>query len=261
MKVRELLFVVAIAVAMAFYFTKNRNVKKPRTIEVEEIEEVASGSDLKDKSMNELKIETINNSVSTVQNSSEKPEPSGNRAGQISDETLKQFSNHIKNLNSCLGLSNSASTAEKIEPSIDNLLVHLSKSLGDVAVQMEDWTQVEVIDDSSTKKRIRVDFDYLEGNIPTKRLSMYKINSYGMPEIVELTADQANNPNDAYVESLKDDVQVIADERGARAYFANGEEVIFSMKNGILQTMSVNKLDKSFNCFNLDQEFSSCSCP
>ena len=128
-------------------------------------------------------------------------------------------------------------------------------------MQMEDYAQSEFIDRDSTRKRVRVDYDYVEGANYTRRLSIYQINAYGAPEIVDLTADQANNPNQAYIDSLTEGTQVIGEERGARVYFQQGEEVVFSMKNGILQNLSVNRGERSFNCFSLGEENSNCSCP
>lgn len=180
---------------------------------------------------------------------------------QVNELVLKQFSLHLKLMNKCLGLTGDSVIRESTEPSFQNLLENLRPSLGDVVVQMDDWDQTEILDSDSTRKRIRVDYEYPDGRNPSRRLSMYQINSYGMPEIVNLTADEVNNPNEAYVASLIDGHKIVTEEKGARAYFPDGEELIFSERNGHLQSVSINKGDSSFNCFNLDEENSTCSCP
>jgi hypothetical protein len=128
-------------------------------------------------------------------------------------------------------------------------------------MQMDDWSQTEILDQDSKRKRVRVDYDYVDNANPTKRLSMYQINSYGMPEIMNLTAEEVNDPNQSYIDSLIEGNKVMSDEKGVRAYFAEGEELIYTVRNGQLQNISINHADKSFNCFNLDDEKSSCSCP
>lgn len=178
---------------------------------------------------------------------------------QISEAIQKKFSVHLKSMAKCLKLAE-PSVSEKTDPTSELLMANLRSSFGDMVVQMDDWSQTEFLD-GSIKKRVRVDYDYPDGTNPTRRLSMYQINSYGMPEIVNLTADEVNNPNEAYVASLYEGQKVLAEEKGARAYFADGEELIFSVRNGLLQSVSLNKGDYSFNCFNLDEENSSCTCP
>ncbi len=180
---------------------------------------------------------------------------------QTSELVLKQFASHLKTMTKCLGLTGPQTINEKAEPSLENLTANLRASLGDVVVQMDDWSQTEILDQASVRKRVRVDYDYPDGATPSRRLSMYQINSYGMPEIMNLTEDEVNNPNEAYISSLTEGYKVLAEEKGARAYYSDGEELIFSVRNGQLQSVSINKGDRSFNCFNLDQENSSCTCP
>lgn len=184
-----------------------------------------------------------------------------NEVRPISENVQKKFSAHIKLMTKCLALTNPQPLGEKIDPTLDNLMSNLKTSLGDVVVQMDDWSQTEFVDQGNIRKRVRVDYDYLDGTTPTRRLSMYQINSYGMPEIMNLTAEEVNNPNEAYIASLFEGRKVINEDKGVRSYFADGEELIFSLRNGQLQSVSINKGDRSFNCFNLDDENSSCTCP
>lgn len=180
----------------------------------------------------------------------------------VNPKVAELFAAHLKFMNRCLGVSSAnPSPLDKVAPSADNLFNQLRSSLGEVVMQMDDWSQTEIIDDKSVRKRVRVDYDYLDGAVPNRRLSMYQINSYGMPEIMSLSNEEINNPNQAYVDSLIEGNKVLNDEKGARAYFAEGEEVIYSIRNGQIQSLSINRADKSFNCFNLDDEKSTCTCP
>ena len=179
----------------------------------------------------------------------------------VNQEIAHRLSIHIKAMGQCLGLKQLQNVEDKIEPKSDSLIEKLKSSVGDVVVSMDDWTQSEIIDEDGSKKRIRVDYDYPDGTNPSRRLSIYVMNSYGSPEIVNLTVDQADNPNEAYIQSLTENKKIISDEKGFRAYFSNGEELVLTTKNGKLQSLSMSRFDKTFNCFNLDVESSNCVCP
>lgn len=258
MKIRYLLPIAAVLLVMVFLFTGDKS-KKHKQAEQEEGEEITpqaqvqqlrpSGSSL----ANTEKSEIISGDVSQT--------TSATAVAKIPNEKiLRQFSIHLKSMAKCLNLSGVQNVNEKTEPSVENLINQLKASLGEIAIQTEDWSQVEFVD-QGVKKRVRVDYDYPDGVTATRRLSMYQINSYNMPEIISLSADEANNPNEAYINSLSEGHDIINDEKGTRAYFADGEELITSQRNGQLQSVNISKGDRSFNCINLDEETSSCTCP
>lgn len=254
MSSKYLIAIVATILLMAFLFSKDKNEKQNQN---ESEEEIYSAP------LNNIKSSPLAAQSSAV-SSDEKSASSAVAATenrQMSELISTQFSLHLKSMAKCLGLTGVQVYGEKTEPTIENLTSNLRLSLGDVVVQMDDWVQTEIIEQSSTKKRVRVDYDYPDGATPSRRLSMYQINSYGMPEIMSLTADEMNNPNEAYISSLIEGHEIVTEEKGARAYFPDGEELIFSVKNGHLQSLSVNKGERSFNCFDLDKENSSCTCP
>jgi hypothetical protein len=179
---------------------------------------------------------------------------------QQNEIVLRQFSLHMKDMAKCLGLAGVQNVNEKTEPLVGNLMAQLKPALGEVVFKTDDWSQTEFMD-QGIKKKVRVDYDYPDGVTPIRRLSMYQINSYDRPEIISLSADASDNPNEAYIASLSEGHDILNVETGTRAYFGDGEELIFSQRNGQIQSLSINRGESSFNCFNLDQEGSSCSCP
>lgn len=251
MKTRYLLAILATAFVMVLLFAKD---KKSRVKEAA----VQKAGELAEAKPAVISAAVVANPVSEDQMAAAAEVLADKR--QISEVVQRKFSVHLRSLARCLKLPEPA-VSEKIDPTPDLLLSNLRSSFGDMVVQMDDWSQTEFLEQGSVKKRVRVDYDYPDGATSTRRLSMYQINAYGMPEIVNLTADEVNNPNEAYVTSLYEGQKVIAEEKGARVYFPNGEELIFSVRNGLLQSVSLNKGDHSFNCFNLDEENSSCTCP
>ena len=251
MKTRYLLAILTTAFVMVLLFAKDKK-SKTKEAALHKAEEKF-----------ELKKPVLPAPIATAVVSSDQKMPAAeivSEKRQSSEVVQKKFSAHLKSMAKCLKLTEPSIT-EKTEPTSELLLATLRSSFGDMVVQMDDWSQTEFFDEGTVRKRVRVDYDYPDGATATRRLSMYQINAYGMPEIMNLTADEVNNPNEAYVSSLFEGRKLIAEEKGARAYFPGGEELIFSVRNGQLQSVSLNKGENSFNCFNLDEENSSCTCP
>ena len=190
-----------------------------------------------------------------------KPVATAVAAPQLNEAVLKRYSQHLMNMEKCLRLQNQNFTDSVATPSADNLISGLRPNLGDTVVQLEDWSQFDLLDKSGVKKRIRVDVDYPDGATPNRRLSMYTVNSYGALEIDNLTNDQSDNPNMAYIDSLKDGMQTLTEEKAVRVYFAQGEELLYTMKNGQIDSFSISKMDRAYNCTNLMAENSTCTCP
>lgn len=180
---------------------------------------------------------------------------------ELPEVIKKRVSAQINYMNKCLGLNGAGVGGNGVEPTVETMMDQLRPSLGEAVNQIEDWSQTEIVDTDGVRTRVRVDYDYVgEGGEPMRRLSVYKINAYGMPEIISLTPDQADNPNEAYVRSLVDGKRVIGEENSKRVYFDNGEEVILSMRNGYINSLNVTRGVRSFNCQNLDEERSDCLC-
>ena len=181
-------------------------------------------------------------------------------AQAITPEQMQRFMFHIEQMEKCLrmpkgsvaGLSTAGST---------ELVEALKPQLGEVVVSLDDWEQFDYVDKTGTKKRVRVDFEYPDGATPNRRLSMFTVNEYGALEIDNLTNDQADNPNVAYIESLKEGVQLTADEKSMRVYFNQGEELVLSVKNGMIDSFSMSRADRAYNCVNMLTENSMCTCP
>lgn len=176
------------------------------------------------------------------------------------EQVMLRFSENLQTMAKCLELNKSTLQADgKLEPTPQNLLNQLRNALGDVVVEMDDWSQTEIVEDGS-KKRVRIDYEYPDGANPVKRLSIYKINQYGMPEIVNLRNEEMNDPNESYIQSLIEGRQILTEEKGRRGYFTDGEEVIYSQKNGQLANVSVTRGIRNFSCYNLSDLGSNCVC-
>lgn len=173
----------------------------------------------------------------------------------------KQFAEHLKTIGTCLEIKNSVDS-DKVDPTFDNLVVSLRPVLGEVVVQMDDWSQRDLKNSLGERKRIRTEVNYQDAGIssPIKRVQLYKLNQQGMPEMQPVDPEQSVNPTDAYIESLVGDFQTSLEEKGGRAYYQEGEEIIMIERNGKLESISLTKGGKTVSCSGLDSVSSSCQC-
>jgi hypothetical protein len=248
------LFAIAAALVfiMAFFFFKSK--KRPKVLETEDVEieeEIVNQTPTAAAGQNTIRLSS-DASVAKVSS----PTPTTG----VNPVLFRNFAEHMKEVAKCLQLKD-LSPGDQVDPTPDNLISMLRPNLGEVIIQIDDWSQFDIIEKNGTKKRIRVDFDYPDGVTPNRRLSSYTYNSYGSLEIDNLTADQTDNPNEAYIESLKEGSQVNLEERAARVYFSQGEEVSFTIKNGKLDTFNISRSEYAINCTGLSEENSKCSCP
>ncbi len=169
------------------------------------------------------------------------------------------FALHLKTLGNCLKIDNSIES-ERIEPTYENLIVSLKPALGEIVVQMDDWTQLDMKMPDGKTKRIRTEVNYDEPNRPTKYVQLYFMNAQGMPEMQTLDKDLAKNPTDGFIDSLKDGSSFLNNERGGRAYFQEGEETVIVERNNRIQSFTLSRNSQTVSCVDLDTASSTCEC-
>jgi len=171
----------------------------------------------------------------------------------------RNFAEHLKDIANCLKVG-TAVDSPQIEPTYDNLLVSLRPALGDLVVQMDDWTQMDLQSSDGSKKRIRTEVNYESPNNPTKYVQLFNINDQGLPEMQSVDQEKAINPTDDYINYLKGGASIVLDERGSRAYFPDGEELVLVERAGKIESMSLTKGSKTVSCTGLDAIQSNCQC-
>lgn len=254
MKTRHIVFVVLILALMGVYYFKDRR-QTVDSADTETSDEIPESRPPKAAASEEKPVGPTS-ADTTAAEAAAKTDSS-----TVSEAVQKRFAVHAANLEKCLHLSNANAVLPVLQPTPDYLMSQLRGSLGEPVVQLEDWAQFDVVDKSGVKKRVRVDFDYPDGATPNRRLSTYTLNSYGSYEIDNLTNDQADNPNEAYIESLKEGQRLAQEEKSSRIYFSQGEELVMGLKNGRLTSLSLTRGEYAYNCNNLSEENSTCTCP
>jgi hypothetical protein len=253
-------FIIGIAATLiamaAFYFYDQVSLKKNNKTEptevAEDLEKIQTDSAAAASSDVSSGDKTVAKALDTSAGEPAKPEDV--------QQVYKNFSEHLKTMGTCLEIKN-AVDSDKVDPTYDNLVVSLRPALGEVVVQMDDWTQRDLRNAQGDRKRLRTESNYDNGaGSPTKRVQLYKINEQGMPELQAIDQEQSVNPSDAYIDSLKGDFETSLEEKGARAYYQEGEEVVMIERNGKLESVSITRNGKTASCTGLDSLKSNCQC-
>lgn len=253
MKTRYIIGILATLAVMFFFFKKDRH--EPMNISADDGTDLKKPAQLDTEKKSE---EVIKNQLADTQNLKEKAMAPAVSPQQL-EEVQKNFSNHLRQLSQCLAVRISADQ-DKIDPQYDNLANSISAGFGNMLVKMDDWTQWEGQTSDGTVKRVRTEIEYLENNVPTKRVQLYKLNAQGMPEMQPLSEDLAFNPPDEYLTSLRGDAHTLVEEKATRGYYSEGEELVVVERNGKVQSFSMSKGERTFSCSETDTVSSSCQC-
>lgn len=170
-----------------------------------------------------------------------------------------QFVLTLKAIGQCLQIKNVVD-GDQIDPTFDNLIVSLKPVLGDITVYTDDWTQADVQFSDGTQKRIRTEINYDNPGNPVKYLQVYKLSDMGIPEMEDLDPQHTTSPSDEYIESLKVGSNTSLHEKGGRAYFQGGEEVVIIERNGLIESVTMTKNNKTVSCNAMTSKESGCQC-
>jgi hypothetical protein len=169
-------------------------------------------------------------------------------------EVSTHFVATLKTMGQCLQIKNVVDY-DQIDP-----IVSLKPAMGDVTVYTDDWTQADVQYADGSQKRIRTEVNYDNPGNPTKYLQIYKLSEMGVPEMEDLDPQQTTNPSDEYIESMKVGSSTLQHEKGGRAYFQGGEELVIIERNGKIESITMTKNNKTISCNSMSSKESSCQC-
>lgn len=253
MKARSVLVILVVVLGVFFFFKKNpQDNSKSEGEEIIESEQVV-------RVQSEKKIENATQKQPESAGAVQESVASSVVSNEQLEDIQKNFSNHMRQLGQCLSVQIMVDQ-DKIDPQYEALAHGLSSAFGNMLVKMDDWTQWEGQAADGSIRRIRTEIEYLENNVPTKRLQLYKLNQQGMPELQPLSEDLATNPPDEYIANLRGDAQTRIDEKATRGYYTEGEELVVIERNGKVQSFSMTKGEKTFSCTDTNSPASNCQC-
>lgn len=168
------------------------------------------------------------------------------------------FGQSMKPLATCLSL-NSMNTPERLDPSVESLISAVKSDLGDPILRSEDWVTWS-LRAGSEERRIRIETDYSDSDQTTRHLLYFKLDAQGQPNLIPLPSEQTKNPSEAFIASLQKDGEVYEEEKGQRAYFDNGQELVITEKNGKIDDLEFSNGAKTFRCAGILTASPSCKC-
>lgn len=170
-----------------------------------------------------------------------------------------KFGQELRDLGTCLQVTNGLS--DKANPTFENLNSSLRNAFGELVTTNEDWVDTQIQTAGGELRHIHIETDYADDNEPARSLRYYRVSAEGTQTPIPLDKDQRENPSDTFIAGLEKDGQVLMREKGIRAYYPNGDEVLFIERNGTMSDLEVTGLDgKKFKCTDLNNPQSSCTC-
>lgn len=185
------------------------------------------------------------------------PERAKNEAVDLT-RASEFFSQSIRQLSVCLGINVSAG-ADRLDPSFDSFVSVVRSELGDPIMRSEDWVTWS-LRAGAEERRIRIETDYSDSDKASRHLLYFKLDPQGQPSLIPLPAEQTTDPSDAFIASLQKDGEIYEEEKGQRAYFENGQELVMTEKNGKIDDLEFSNGSKIFRCAGVLTANPSCKC-
>ena len=143
---------------------------------------------------------------------------------------------------------------------VEAFLERLQEPLGAVVLKSEDWSHIQVKMADGTRRRIRVENDTNQDGDLVRRLSYFSINNLGVEEELPVSEAQRENPTESLIASLSSDGEVELKEMALDVYFATGEEVKITERNGQIADVEFTLNGKTFKCLQLQKSANPCTC-
>ena len=169
------------------------------------------------------------------------------------------FGQSMKQMAACVGLNPSNASGERLDPSFDSLLSTVKSDLGDPILRSEDWVTWNMRA-GGEERRIRIETDYSDSDQASRHLLYFKVDKEGQPTLIPLPSEQTKDPSDSFIASLQKDGEVYEEEKGERAYFENGQEMVLTEKNGKIDDLEFSNGSKTFRCAGILTTAPSCKC-
>lgn len=241
---------VGLFVALVSGFVWFKGSHAPKKADTEEVAEVPedTGPDARlDEDLN-------------AQEGAEAPPVTDKKKGEAVDmnKASEFFGQSLKQMAACVGSSANLS-GERTDPSFDNLLSMVKSDLGDPILRSEDWVtwNMKV---GSEERRIRIETDYSDSDQASRHLLYFKVDKDGQPTLIQLPGEQTKDPSESFIASLQKDGEVYEEEKGERAYFENGQEMVLTERNGKIDDLEFSNGSKTFRCAGILTSAPSCKC-
>lgn len=255
-KVAYPILILILAITGYYYYNPNRQSVKESIEEVDSYEEPNKNIPKE----TELKISGAENAVpENLKPNAAPPRAPLVVAGPATEKTQRYFAESVKMLGQCLDIK-TAVDGDQVDPVYDNLENSVRNELGETVIRSEDWSNTHIKLSNGEERRIRIETDLSGDSTVVKRLRYYSVDKEGLPVLIPLPKEQTEDPSETLIASMLKEGTPTLEESGKRAYFQNGEEMIYVERNGKLSEYEMSKGTRTFKCMSLDSDKSSCKC-
>jgi len=177
------------------------------------------------------------------------------------DENIlnKNFSKSIEEAGRCLNLSVN-SDSENIESTSESLANVLRPDMGDVVMKNEEKVESYFQSSNGEKRKLRLEMDYSRQNAVVRKLTYSTQQEQSEWVEQELTQEQSEDPSESFISSLMNDGDLYYEEKVAKLYFQNGEDISYFSSDGRILSYEFYHEGKKFSCKDLHSESSKCIC-
>lgn len=182
-------------------------------------------------------------------------------ATQTADPSLYEgYKTQLVEMGKCLNLEVSA-IDPNAEINFETLNVAISKDLGDVVAEEEDWSTTDIRTPSGEVRRILIQTPPPGEGESERRLKYLSLSPDGKTKELPVSQDQSDNPSDTLLASLESDGQVVGMAKARRIFYENGDDLYLSERNGKIYSFTLAHEGKVFRCKGMDAgKTVNCSC-
>lgn len=175
------------------------------------------------------------------------------------DQKTEVFQAKLDELRICLELEKASS--ESLKPNFDNLYQFIMNDFGNSFSQLEEWSNTHMTLANGDERRIRIEIEATSEEKAGKKLSYFSLDSEKLPLRMEIDPELAKEPADIILQKLTSEGKVTFKENASRAYFASGNQIYYTEKNGILSDLEIqNSTGRIFKCYDMTSAENHCRC-
>ncbi|RYZ87197.1 MAG: hypothetical protein EOP06_13095 [Proteobacteria bacterium] len=169
------------------------------------------------------------------------------------------FTQALQQMSACVNV-NTGNPTQPVEPTFENLAGAVRNDLGEPILRSEDWTVWNLRVAGGEERRIRIETDYSDSDQTSRHLLYFKLDAQGNPTMIPLPPESTRDPSEAFVASLQKDGEMYEEEKGERAYFDGGQEMVLTQKNGHIDDVEFANGAKTYRCAGILTTEPNCKC-
>lgn len=178
---------------------------------------------------------------------------------RMSEKKSEVFQKKMNDMRICLELEKT--TNENMNPNFDNLYRFVMNDFGNSFYQTSEWSNTHLQLQNGEERRIRIEVEATSEQSASKKLSYYGLDEEKLPIRIPLDNELAAEPVEEVLQKLESEGKIIFKENASRAYFASGNQIYFTEKNGILADLEIqNKSGRIFKCTDVTRSENHCRC-